>query len=437
MTVPADAAGELKDQMEFMIHSSTEYHRREIQSLGWETTLCNTLADDRGPCRSLTAIDAPYGQLLFSFLSRFFPLDKLEHVMEVGGGYGWLMRDFLRRRPFPKVTMIDISPYLLAKQRAALEGFPVEIVFRTEDFLETTIEVIREAELIILNENIGDYPTLTGLTEELFSDRELDVSPVIDTARRFFNRYELPLPPNNPFNLNIGAMSALERICQAGVPYIFLSEHSCEATVPPTLRKLISVPSPGDPECILLKGHEEFTIRFSYLEAIGRRLGYRVLRGPVADIVPFVLTPRLRAILKAPSPWRDEDEAVRFFLEDLYKYEYLVMCRDNPSSGKRPAAECRRCGKCCLADFIAYVKEDDLQRWRQENRRDILGIIASEHAVWAGDHLVSGDDGHYLRGCPFLAWEGDHTTCAIYETRPAVCRNFVPGSAAICPLWQG
>lgn len=25
--------------------------------------------------------------------------------------------------------------------------------------------------------------------------------------------------------------------------------------------------------------------------------------------------------------------------------------------------ECKRCGKCCLANLIAFVNEDDLERW--------------------------------------------------------------------------
>jgi len=52
---------------------------------------------------------------------------------------------------------------------------------------------------------------------------------------------------------------------------------------------------------------------------------------------------------------------------------------------------CRRCGKCCLANLIAYVTDEDWERWRREGRDDILRIIAHEHAVWAGDHLISSD----------------------------------------------
>ena len=98
--------------------------------------------------------------------------------------------------------------------------------------------------------------------------------------------------------------------------------------------------------------------------------------------------------------------------------------------------KCQRCGKCCLANCLSFATEEDLARWRQQGREDILHVIENTHAVWAGDHLISNEDGHYLHGCPFLNWEGDHYACAIYETRPSVCRNYQPGSSLICPLYM-
>jgi len=97
---------------------------------------------------------------------------------------------------------------------------------------------------------------------------------------------------------------------------------------------------------------------------------------------------------------------------------------------------CRRCGKCCLVDFIAYVTPEDIERWHLEDRKDILTVIEREHAVWMGDHLISSQDGHYLHGCPFLSWEGEHSSCEIYSTRPRVCRQYKPGSSEICSLFM-
>ncbi len=100
------------------------------------------------------------------------------------------------------------------------------------------------------------------------------------------------------------------------------------------------------------------------------------------------------------------------------------------------ATPCKRCGKCCLADMIAYTEQEDIDRWKREGRKDILHIIENEHAIWVGDHLISSEDGRYIHGCPFLKWEGDLCSCTIYETRPRVCRDYEPGSSELCPQWQ-
>ncbi|HNR88918.1 MAG TPA: YkgJ family cysteine cluster protein [Spirochaetota bacterium] len=101
---------------------------------------------------------------------------------------------------------------------------------------------------------------------------------------------------------------------------------------------------------------------------------------------------------------------------------------------KKPQS-CVQCGTCCLADMIAYVTDDDLARWKREGRGDIMHVIERESAVWMGDHLVSATDGHYIGPCPFLINRGDRYDCAIYETRPQVCRDYAAGSSELCSLF--
>ncbi len=102
-------------------------------------------------------------------------------------------------------------------------------------------------------------------------------------------------------------------------------------------------------------------------------------------------------------------------------------------------AKCRRCGTCCLANMAAFsgtISDEDRTRWTREGRDDILRTMDAEEAVWAGDHFVSGRDGNYLHACPFLRRSGGFCICAIYESRPKVCRDYVPGSSEICPLFE-
>jgi Fe-S-cluster containining protein len=421
--------------MNYSINSTKEYHRSEMKTLGWELTVCNALQPEGSPVRKILRCDASYGKLLASYLRRFIPMEKVKKVIEIGGGCGFLMKDLLEENNFGKITMLDVSPVLLQQQREILQGDCVE--FREEDFLEASPSLLEKTDLAVLNEMLGDLPTATGLGPEIFDKAQETLEELPSRVRDLFNLYTLERPESFPFNLNLGALEAVEKLCTSEIPFIFLSEHSCEASVPDAYRPYIHVSSPGNPERIRLRGHDEYTIQFSHLEAVARAFGYISVRGPLADIVAFDFSDRVRCILSSRSVEKDEYEIIHHFVEDLYQYEYLLLIKN--SSGNTSIAECRRCGKCCLADFIAYVTQissEDQERWRREGRQDILSVIQKEHAVWVGDHFISSDDGRYIHGCPFLAWEGDHATCTIYETRPEICRRYKPASSEICSQYR-
>jgi len=97
---------------------------------------------------------------------------------------------------------------------------------------------------------------------------------------------------------------------------------------------------------------------------------------------------------------------------------------------------CLRCGKCCFVDLTAYVRKSDFDRWRAEHRQDIFDVIAHRRRVWAGDRLVSADTGECSQVCPFLERVGKTWRCAIYETRPLVCREYQPGTSELCPQYR-
>jgi hypothetical protein len=303
------------------INSTTDYHRHHLESLGWELTVCNMLQQSSSPCRRILAENKTYGSHLEAFLSRHLDWNDVHRALEVGGGYGYLMRDLVEAHPRLDAVMLDISPFLLDRQREALGENGAE--FLLQDFLDLDAGQLSGFDLAILNENIGDFPALCDLTAGAIggtcAGRDLEIT------RRLIRDYGLDYP-EGPFVFNLGAALAVEKLCGARIRTLYISEHSCEAVVPPEYRPFIHIPSPGYPERIRLKGHDEYTIKFSHLERIARAGGYECLRGPYTDFLRVEWTDEVRFIMSSASG-RDHHEAIRQFIEDLYRYEYLLLLR--------------------------------------------------------------------------------------------------------------
>lgn len=321
----------------YTLHSTVSYHTGGLRTLGWEMTLCNALDPPDSPCRQILRNPSSYGMLLHDFLFRLFPLQKPRRIVEIGGGYGYIMRDFLTRRDFDRIVMIDISPLLLERQMKTLQRQRIE--YRCEDFLETPGECLAGIDIALMNENLGDFPTLTGWEAERLMSPLAALDPLEKEVCRYRTAYGLPPADHFPYALNIGALAALEKLCRAEIPLIFLAEHSCEAKVPLEYQSLISVRASGNPERITLCGHDEFTIRFSDLQALAQSFGYAVRRGPLADILPCDMTEALRRTLASRIVIHDRNEIIRHFLGDLYQYEYLVLSREAPEKRLAPAGD--------------------------------------------------------------------------------------------------
>jgi hypothetical protein len=320
------------------LNTTEDYHRTGLDSLGWELTVCNALSREGGPCRRILARRESYGTLLYRHLSRLLPMESVSSVLEAGGGYGYLMRDFLTINPRLRATMLDISPRLLERQRETLRDFTVEFV--PGDFFAMEDGFFRRFDLIILNEIAGDFPAACDVPTEVLSRPDARVDGLCERVRALFHRYDLERPAAPSFNFNLGALEALERICRAGVDHVFVGEHSCEARVPDELRDLITQSAPGFPERIRLRGHHEYTVKFSHLESVARAHGYDVTRGMYADFLKVHFTGEVRFILASRAAVTDEHEAIRQFVEDLYTYEYMLIrrCRGEtagPGAGPR------------------------------------------------------------------------------------------------------
>ncbi len=310
--------------MSYFINSTAKYHQQDLNTLGWELTVCNSLEPINSPCRKVLAAPYSFGQHLYSFLKKIIPVDEIRTVLEVGGGMGYLMRDVLTLNPLLRAKMIDISPYLLAKQKETLQVFEVD--FEMADILAVPPEALSGFDLAILNENLGDLPTLVA-AEEKENDSDQNITCFSERLEYFNKKYNLPLGLNENEHINIGAIEITEKLCSAGIKYIYLSEHSCEAVVPEPMKLFVSLQSSGIPERISLKGHNEFTVKFSYLQKIAEMLHYKMRRGAFIDFLPLNFNNKVKTALRLITPFSDEQEIIRQFVYDLYKYEYLILIK--------------------------------------------------------------------------------------------------------------
>ncbi|MGZ3594226.1 MAG: YkgJ family cysteine cluster protein [Syntrophales bacterium] len=105
--------------------------------------------------------------------------------------------------------------------------------------------------------------------------------------------------------------------------------------------------------------------------------------------------------------------------------------QDNETS----TVTCKRCGKCCLSAFVPATHED-MERWKREDKKEILHAMEHSKTLWSGDVVVSSEDGRRLFSCPFLRHEGKYYSCTIYKDRPGTCRNFKPGSSELCSQFK-
>ncbi len=307
----------------YRVNDTTAYHRKGMKTLGWELTVCNALEDPRSPCREVLAAQASLGNLLYDHLSGFLDMNAIDSLIEIGGGYGFVMRDFLSRHAWERAAMIELSPVLLERQRETLDGFGV--LFIENDFFNIGNDILGQFDLALLNEVVGDFPTLCDIDPGHLALPDTQIDSISLEVKRTIRRNGLKIP-DMPFNLNLGAIRAVERLCDAGVPCIYLSEHSCEASAPDQMRQFLDIPPTGNPWRIPLMGHDEYTVRFSDLVAVGEVKGYQVIRGSYADFLRYEYTDRLRFILTSRSA-RDEHETIRQFIQDIHTYEYLIFIR--------------------------------------------------------------------------------------------------------------
>lgn len=308
--------------------TSSFYAGDKPPSLFWELTVCQSLAAVDSPYQRALRRPQPYGRLLAEFLVREVGLQPGWPVVEVGGGYGTLMSALLDVVPLTDLTLVDVSPFFCTQQQAALAGH-AEFRFVVADAVAFFQQEQRPIALVIANENLGDFPTVTGIHRDTLCRARNGggaAGPLGEVAATV-NRYGLELADApEVFHFNLGAIRFLESLAPVA-RRVFLSEHSADPVLPEEYRFLPLPAGDGYPREIPLKGHSEYTIRFAHLARVAECLGYRVKRGTLAELVGLRSDPGLQAMARVRSTASETTELVHEFCEHVAEYQWLLLER--------------------------------------------------------------------------------------------------------------
>jgi len=281
-----------------------------------EFTISESLRSAESPYSKALGLSSSYGETVGRQLAEMKLLRSGCRICEIGGGYGNLMRGLLEAYSsmIGRVLMIDLSADLLKRQRECLNPWKSKVAFVHGDISEL-MPSLRDFDLVILNEVIGDLDTWT----------DLSAGELPGEVARLVRDYGLEIPERDQFHFNIGGLRLLEEICMKRIP-AFISEHSSDPIIPAGMDYLAcGLSSEGFPREIKLKDHSEYTIRFSHLVRVAEALGRKTRTGSLIELLGIKETPGFRFIFTARASAKDEQALILEFLDHVREYRWIAI----------------------------------------------------------------------------------------------------------------
>lgn len=328
------------------LNLTDNYYKSEYPSLLWEMTICQSLGDGLGSFAKALNKPAAYGELAADFLQQESDLPgQCGRIAEIGGGYGTLMAGLLKKITPSQITMVDISQTLLEKQRETLSS--ATISYTCQDLFSWLPKVTEPIDLLLLNEIIGDFPTITKLSktdlQPEIADQDLatrnptahSLSLLTETeltneASRLIFKFNLKIDDlPEIFNFNYGALRFIEILAASPVSRTFITEHGCDTILPYpfSLYPSILPISNLNPRRIQLKDHDEYNIRFDHLEQIAKTLNFKVKRFHLMDILKVRFDDEINYLLTSQKPINEEQEILLEFYEHVAEYQGILIER--------------------------------------------------------------------------------------------------------------
>jgi SAM-dependent methyltransferase len=320
-------------------NDTRSYHRGDRASLGWEQTISESLKDGASPYMEALKERRTYGEVVCDLLESRGMIRDGFRVLEVGGGYGSLSRYLLGRFPGIAVTMVDISPVFCGRQREATAEFgdrAVVVMADVFDYLDGT----ETFDLIISNENMGDFPSLVDIPKRVllgrlsgeYGTRADETSgrdrQYLDRAADYIRTLGIDLADApDTVHLNTGAARFVE-MAMSAADRLLVVEHSSDWMMPPSLKDILRDGRVDRwPKKIILFSHHEVTICFDHLKRLANTRGLSWEGGGLADLFSLRDDPEIRYILLAGSIQTARHEIIGEFIDHIKEYQWLLIHR--------------------------------------------------------------------------------------------------------------
>ena len=289
------------------LYSSSDHYRASEIGIGEsdETTFSNFFKNKPGKPNIGFTSEKSFGETVAEqFIERGILKGGMT-LLEVGGGDGDFANDFLGYAISNgikcKYSMLDLNPGLLAKQKekTGRHSSFTDLEFILADASIGLPPIPEGIDLAMSIEMIADLPVIKNLpsyavrnypnlgTHE-FNEDEIRL---LETAVNLIRNYDLSIPEDDVFHLNYGAIQSIFGLYKLLKPggSAFITEYSSEVERTPYWEDVpflsLPVARMRFPEEARFDGHSEFSVKFSHLEAVARKLGFKVKNGPLHEFV--------------------------------------------------------------------------------------------------------------------------------------------------------
>lgn len=321
--------------MPISINDTKGYHQSEKASLGWEQTISECLRDVNSPYMQALKKKRTYPDILCNLFSEKKLIKPNGKILEVGGGYGNLAYGILSRFDDIEMTMVDLSPVFIERQKEKLSRFGKRVKFILSDIFEF-LKVGESFDLIIANEVLGDFPAIVDIdkgellylmdTGKTPDNIGVDEKKYLFEAKKFVDKLNIPIESApDDININTGAIRFIEEAMKK-TDSLWISEHSSDYEIPDSMMEMLRDARIDTwPKKIILFGHTEVTQHFGNLKRFIEKSGFKYQGGSLFNLLGVRTDDEIRYILLSGSIANETHEIIGEFVNHVVEYQWMLV----------------------------------------------------------------------------------------------------------------